>query len=209
MRLQGIQGRSARIYRRSRVSQKAFFSRFPNSERQVPLTAANQVWVADVTYIRVAGRWRYLAVVMDQYSRRILRWSVSPHRDSVLTRRALVHAVHHRKPPAGVVFHSDRGIEYAAHDVGRSLSEKGFLTRRARCAYSNLMRTATLVGQKDVSVYPCSMRIVNSSNDTCVVGGSIRAVGLGTGFLPWQAQAVTVDNQTNDGYLNNFTEFEL
>jgi putative transposase len=56
----------------------------------VTLTAANQVWVADVTYIRVAGRWRYLAVVMDKYSRRILRWSVSPHRDFALTRRALV-----------------------------------------------------------------------------------------------------------------------
>jgi putative transposase len=127
MRLQGIQGRSARTYRRSRVSQKAFFRRFPNSERQVTLTAANQVWVADVTYIRVAGRWRYLAVVMDKYSRRILGWSVSPHRDSALTRRALVQAVRHRKPPAGIVFHSDRGIEYAAHDVGHSLSERGFL----------------------------------------------------------------------------------
>lgn len=127
MRQQGIQGRSARTYRRSRVSQKAFFRRFPNTERHVILTAPDQVWVGDVTYIRVAGRWRYLAVVMDKHSRRVLGWSVSRHRNSALTRRAMANARRRRKPPAGVIFHSDRGIEYAAHDLGRSLTSNGFL----------------------------------------------------------------------------------
>lgn len=89
MRQHGIQGRSARSFRRSRVRQRAFYRRFPNTERHVILKAINQVWVADVTYIRVAGRWRYLAAVMDKYSRRILGWSVSRHRTSALTRRAL------------------------------------------------------------------------------------------------------------------------
>lgn len=88
MRQDRIQGRSARTYRRSRVGQKAFFRRFPNTERQVALTSPNQVWVADITYIRVAGRWHYLAVVMDKCSRRILGWSLSRRRDSALTRRA-------------------------------------------------------------------------------------------------------------------------
>ena len=126
MRQQGIQGRSARTYRRSRVRQKAFLRRFPNIARHVILTAPDQVWVADVTYIRAAGRWRYLAVVMDKYSRRVLGWSVSHHRDSALTRQALHNALRRRKPPAGVIFHSDRGIEYAAHDLGRTLTEHGF-----------------------------------------------------------------------------------
>ena len=127
MRQHGIQGRSARSYRRSRVGQRAFYRRFPNTERKVILNAPNLVWVADVTYIRVAGRWRYLAAVMDKYSRRILGWSVSRHRTSALTRRALANALRHRRAPAGVVFHSDRGIEYAAHDLGRTLADNGFL----------------------------------------------------------------------------------
>jgi transposase InsO family protein len=126
MRQQHIQGRSARTYRRSRVRQKAFFRRFPNIVRHVNLSGPNQVWVGDVTYIRVAGRWRYLAVVMDKYSRRILGWSFSRHRNSDLTCRALANALRHGKPPAGVIFHSDRGIEYAAHDFGRALADNGF-----------------------------------------------------------------------------------
>jgi putative transposase len=137
MRLQGIQGRSARTYRRSRVSQKAFFRRFPNTARHAILTAPNQVWVGDVTYIRVAGRWCYLAVVMDKYSRRILGWSVSRHRNSALTRQALHNALRRGKPPAGAIFHSDRGIEYAAHDLGQKLTEHGLLQSMNRPHHMN------------------------------------------------------------------------
>ena len=137
MRHQRIQGRSARIYRRSRVRQKAFFKRFPNIARHVNLTRLNQVWVADVTYIRVRGLWRYLAVVMDKYSRRVLGWSLSRHRTSALTRRALANALRGRKPPAGVIFHSDRGIEYAAHDFGRALTANGFLQSMNRPHHMN------------------------------------------------------------------------
>ena len=137
MRQQRIQGRSSRTYRRSRVSQKAFFTRFPNITRHVILTAPNQVWVGDVTYIRVAGRWHYLAVVMDKYSRRILGWSVSRHRTSALTRQALDNALRRRKPPAGVIFHSDRGIEYAAHDFGWRLTAYGFLQSMNRPHHMN------------------------------------------------------------------------
>lgn len=137
MRQDRIQGRSARMYRRSRVGQKAFFRRFPNTERQVALTSPNQVWVADITYIRVAGRWHYLAVVMDKCSRRILGWSLSRRRDSALTRRAFAHAAHRRKPLPGVVFHSDRGIEYAAHDLGRSLASYGLIQSMNRPRHMN------------------------------------------------------------------------
>jgi transposase InsO family protein len=119
------------------VGQKAFFRRFPNTERQVALTSPNQVWVADITYIRVAGCWHYLAVVMDKCSRRILGWSLSRRRDSALTRRAFAHAVHRRKPLPGVVFHSDRGIEYAAHDLGRSLASYGLIQSMNRPRHMN------------------------------------------------------------------------
>ncbi len=137
MRQQRIQGRSARSYRRCRVAQRAFFRRFPNTERHVTLTAPDQVWVGDVTYIRVTGRWRYLAVVMDKYSRRVLGWSLSRRRTSALTRRAMANALRRRKPPAGLIFHSDRGIEYAAHDLGRDLTANGFLQSMNRPHHMN------------------------------------------------------------------------
>ena len=127
MRLALLQGRCARLYRRSRVSQKAFYRSLPNTQRLVSATAPNQIWVADVTYVRVSGRWRYLAAVMDRYSRRILGWSLSRKRDAALTTRALGHALKRRRPPRGVYFHSDRGIEYAAHHLRRSLTRHGLL----------------------------------------------------------------------------------
>ena len=127
MRLAQVQGRSARLYRRSRVGQKKFYRGHPNAIHGVTTHRPNQLWVADVTYVRVAGRWRYLAVVMDRHSRKILGWSLGRNRDASLTRRALAHAVRWRHPSPGVTFHSDRGIEYAAFDLGEALSRLGFL----------------------------------------------------------------------------------
>lgn len=127
MRLAGLQGHCARLYRRSRVGQRAFYRSVPNVQRNLPLNATNQVWVADVTYVRVGGRWRYVATVMDKYSRRILGWSLGRNRDAALTRRALQNAVRKRKPPQGVYFHTDRGIEYSAVDLRHSLARHGFV----------------------------------------------------------------------------------
>jgi putative transposase len=115
MRVAQLQGRSARLYRRKRTGQKAFFKSIPNRQRHIEPDKANQVWVGDVTYLKVRQQWRYLAVVMDKYSRRIVGWSLSPQRDADLTSRAMRLALRRRRPEAGLVFHSDRGIEYAAH----------------------------------------------------------------------------------------------
>ena len=137
MRLAQIQGRSARLYRRSRVGQKKFYRGHPNAIHGVTTNRANQLWVADVTYVRVAGRWRYLAVVMDRHSRKVLGWSLGRNRDASLTRRALAHAVRWRHPSPGVTFHSDRGIEYAAFDLGEALSRLGFLQSMNRPRHMN------------------------------------------------------------------------
>ena len=127
MRLARLQGRSARLYRRSRVRQHAFFASIANSQRAVTLQATDQIWVADVTYLRVAGQWRYLAAVMDKHSRRIIGWSLSQRRDVALTLKALRHAVSHRQPAPGCVFHTDRGIEYAAFDMRDELKRHGLV----------------------------------------------------------------------------------
>jgi transposase InsO family protein len=127
MRLAQVQARSARLYRKARVGQKTFYRAHPNLVHGVTTTGPDQLWVADVTYVRVAGRWRYLAVVLDRHSRRVLGWSLGRNRDATLTRHALLHAVRKRRPPPGVTFHSDRGIEFAAFDLGAALCRRGFL----------------------------------------------------------------------------------
>lgn len=116
MREARLQGRSARLYRRSKVGQRAFFAGVPNQQRALHVRAPNQLWVGDVTYLRVAGQWRYLAAVMDRHSRRIVGWSVSVRRDAALTSGALRRSMRNRHPAAGLIFHSDRGIEYAAFE---------------------------------------------------------------------------------------------
>jgi putative transposase len=127
MRRAQLQGRSARRYHRSMVRQRAFFASVPNQQRAHVTQAPNQVWLGDVTYLKVAGQWRYLAVVMDRHSRRVLGWSLSARRDAALTSEALRHSVRKRPPAAGLLFHSDRGIEYAAFDYRHELARLGIL----------------------------------------------------------------------------------
>jgi transposase InsO family protein len=85
----------------------------------------DRIWVGDVTYISMAGHWRYLAVVMDQYSRRILGWSLARARNTRLTRAAFDYAMRRRRPVGRLVFHSDRGSEYAGHAYGDRLRACG------------------------------------------------------------------------------------
>ena len=86
-------------------------------------TAINQVWVGDVTYIRFQKRWWYLAVVMDVYSRKIIGWSLDTHRRQELTIAALQQAIQNRNPRPSLLFHSDRGVEYAAGNYRQVLSD--------------------------------------------------------------------------------------
>jgi len=84
MREAGLKARSARIYRRTGGT-RTFFAAIPNRVVDVETTAPDQIWVGDVTYLKSAQGWRYLAVVMDRHSRRILGWSLGPRRDLPLT----------------------------------------------------------------------------------------------------------------------------
>jgi transposase InsO family protein len=127
MRCARLQGRSARRYHRSMVGQRAFFASVPNQQRVQVVQAPNQVWVGDVTYLKVAGQWRYLAAVMDRHSRRILGWSLSTRRDAALTGEALRHSVRKRQAAPGLMFHSDRGIEYAAFEYRNQLARLGIV----------------------------------------------------------------------------------
>lgn len=88
-------------------------------------TGINQVWVGDITYIKLNNQWRYLATVMDLYSRRIIAWSLSDNRRAELTIRALKLALRKRNYPKGLIFHSDRGIEYLSNEYRNELKRYG------------------------------------------------------------------------------------
>lgn len=90
-------------------------------------SSTDQMWVGDVTYLKVGSEWRYLATVMDRQSRRIVGWSLSRRRDATLTSGALRQAARNRNPGPGLVFHSDRGIEYAAHEFRAQATKLGIL----------------------------------------------------------------------------------
>lgn len=113
MQQDGLKARAARVYRRM-PGTRAFFAALPN---QLPETTTrpNQVWVGDITYLRLHGRWRYLAAVMDRHSRRIVGWNLGQQRTVELTLAAFNKAIHRRKPPAGLIYHSDRGVEYGGY----------------------------------------------------------------------------------------------
>lgn len=103
------------------------------------LTQANQLWVADITYIRMQHRHVYLASVMDLFNRKIVGWHLSQKRDGRLTREALKNAIRDERPPPGLVFHLDQGIEYASYALRSVLTANGIeqsMSRRGNC-YDN------------------------------------------------------------------------
>jgi transposase InsO family protein len=89
---------------------------YPNLARGLSLSNINQLWVSDITYIRLRREFVYLAVVLDAYSRRCIGWALSRHIDTELALKALRLALANRSVPPGLVHHSDRGVQYAAAD---------------------------------------------------------------------------------------------
>jgi putative transposase len=124
MREAALKARSARIYRRMPGTRR-FFSETPNRVLGVRTTARDQIWVGDVTYLKSGGSWRYLAVVLDRHSRRVLGWSLGPRRVLKLTMDAFNNAQRRRSVRAGLIFHSDRGVEYSAHAFRARLAALG------------------------------------------------------------------------------------
>lgn len=128
MRERGLRARVSRLYRKGPGMVRRFFAKTGNLRLGEPLpTRTDQIWVGDLTYLRLGNRWRYLATVMDLFSRRIVGWTLSRNRTTEVTLRALKRAIAFRDPAPGLLFHSDRGIEYSAYVYQDFLKAKGIV----------------------------------------------------------------------------------
>ena len=137
MRAAGLKGRVVTVTRRAPGVHR-FFEATDNLRVATALpTAPNQQWVGDVTYLKANGRPCFLAAVMDVYSRRIVGWAVGTDRTVALTTRAIQRAIRTRAPAR--IFHSDRGIEYAAYRYRALLTQHGIRPsmNRPRCCQDN------------------------------------------------------------------------
>lgn len=99
---------------------------YPNLGREMILTAPNQLWRADITYIRLRDEFVFLAVVLDAYSRRVIGWELDRSMEDSLTLSALRMALSRRTVTPGLVHHSDRGSQYASNDYTDLLKANGF-----------------------------------------------------------------------------------
>jgi len=100
------------------------------------ITKPNEVWVGDVTFIRVGQEWSYLSTVMDRYTRKIIGWTFSRKTGAELVRDSLLMAYEEESPPSGLIFHSDQGTEYASNLYRQALIERGIrvsMSRRGHC----------------------------------------------------------------------------
>ena len=115
---------------------------WPNLARQLEPMDVNQLWVADITYVRLAEAFVYLAIILDAFSRKVVGWAMADHLRAQLALDALAMALERRTlVPGGLVHHSDRGIQYACADYIARLEAAGILPSmsRAGCPYDNAM----------------------------------------------------------------------
>jgi len=115
---------------------------YPNLARKMELTGIDQLWVADITYIRLVEEFVFLAVILDAFSRRVIGWALDWSLEDELTLAALRMALSQRNVTPGLVHHSDRGVQYASNDytdvlngkqIQISMSRKGNPWDNARC----------------------------------------------------------------------------
>lgn len=128
---------------------------YPNLAADVPLSSINQLWVADITYIRLSDEFIYLAVILDAFSRRCIGWEISQGLEVSLTLGALKRALMNRSIHSGLIHHSDRGIQYGAREYTDLLTEHGIHISMSRKGnpYDNAKAESFMKTLKQEEVY--------------------------------------------------------
>jgi transposase InsO family protein len=149
--LLAVRWRKFRVTTESQHDQPVYL----NLASRMEVTGINQLWVADITYIRLQHEFVYLAVLLDAFSRRVVGWALERTLQTRLALAALQRAVANRQPVVGLVHHSDRGIQYACPEYVEALAHYGMLPSmsRARCPYDNAMCESWIKTLKQEEVY--------------------------------------------------------
>jgi putative transposase len=129
---------------------------FPNLAKDTAPTGPDQLWVADLTYVRILSGFAYLAVILDAWSRRVVGWAISRRIDADLALAALEAAIAGREPPPGCLHHSDRGSQYASEPCRQKLERhglRGSMGRRGN-PYDNAKAESFMKTLKHEEVHP-------------------------------------------------------
>jgi len=131
------------------------FHVYPNLSKGIRLTGLNQLWLADITYIRLRREFIYLAALLDAFSRKVVGWALGKTLSTTLTLEALERAITNRQPPAGCIHHSDRRVQYACDRYVKSLQCSGFQISMSRKGnpYDNAKMESFFKSLKQEEVY--------------------------------------------------------
>jgi len=154
--LLAIRWRKFVVTSESQPGQTVYF----NLASRMQATAINQLWVADITYIRLRDEFVFLAVVLDIFSRRVVGWALERTLQARLPVAALESAIKSRKPAAGLVHHSDRGTQYACSEYSDVLTRHAMLPSmsRARCPWDNAACESWIKTLKQEEIYASQYR---------------------------------------------------
>jgi len=133
------------------------FPRYPNLIKGMRISRLNQVWLSDITYIRIQTGFVYLAAILDACSRRVVGYAVSTGLEATLTLEALRMAIARRKPNRGIIHHSDQGVQYASSEYVDGLKRHGFEISMAQAGnpYENAMMESFFKTLKHEEVNLC------------------------------------------------------
>jgi putative transposase len=133
------------------------FPRYPNLIKGMDISRLNQVWLSDITYVRIRTGFVYLAAILDAYSRRVIGYAISTGLDTALTLEALRMAVAERQAGPGVIHHSDQGVQYASSEYIEELRSHGFEISMAQKGnpYENARMESFFKTLKYEEVYLC------------------------------------------------------
>lgn len=155
MRKAGLVGRTPRRFRRTTIPDPSTQVQ-DLVQRQFRPSEPNQLWVSDITYIRTWEGWLYLAVILDAFSRKIVGWALADHLRTELATAALQMAVTSRRPPPGLIHHSDRGSQYTSAEYSDLLDAHALrqsIGRPGTC-WDNAVAESFFASLKKELIYP-------------------------------------------------------
>jgi putative transposase len=159
LRLMRESGLLCRVKRRwtKTTDSRHRYPRYPNLIKGIPINRLNQVWLSDITYIRIHTGFVYLAAILDACSRRVIGYAVSTGLEAGLTLEALRMAIFIRHPGPGTIHHSDQGVQYASSEYVAELTGHGFIISMARAGnpYENATMESFFKTLKYEEVYLC------------------------------------------------------